>query len=202
VILCSTFEFLFEYQNRIFLDFFVRVSSCSNIKPFEVPGSTVFPRIRTLGTSVDLLTKRKVSRPTFSPPQLDHYTDYHGSSVLSGGELESTNNVQVLIITHRKFILFLLRESQLTRDVSEDAGVLCDKISVLGDTIKETLYKYHTHQLNIGRLSPIIKYGWRPSYRCLNTGYKILYIYVYVYRYIKFIFNIGYSFENSTKYVT
>jgi hypothetical protein len=37
VILCSTFEF----QNRIFVEFFVRVSS-SNIKPFEVQGSTVF----------------------------------------------------------------------------------------------------------------------------------------------------------------
>jgi hypothetical protein len=42
VILCSIFEFLFEFQNRIFVDFFVRVSSCSNIKPFEVRGSTVF----------------------------------------------------------------------------------------------------------------------------------------------------------------
>jgi hypothetical protein len=41
VILCSTFEFLFAFQNRIFLEFFVRVSSCSNIKPFEVRGSTV-----------------------------------------------------------------------------------------------------------------------------------------------------------------
>jgi hypothetical protein len=41
VILCSTFEFLFEFQNRMFLEFFVRVSSCSNIKPFEVRGSTV-----------------------------------------------------------------------------------------------------------------------------------------------------------------
>jgi hypothetical protein len=41
VILCSTFEFLFEFQNRIFLEFFVRVSSCSNIKPFEVRGSAV-----------------------------------------------------------------------------------------------------------------------------------------------------------------
>jgi hypothetical protein len=42
VILCSTFEFLFEFQNRIFLEFFVRVSSYSNIKPFEVRGSTVW----------------------------------------------------------------------------------------------------------------------------------------------------------------
>jgi hypothetical protein len=42
VILCSTFEFLFEFQNRIFLEFFAPVSSCSNIKPFEVRGSTVY----------------------------------------------------------------------------------------------------------------------------------------------------------------
>jgi hypothetical protein len=41
VILRSTSEFLFEFQNRIFLEFFVRVSSCSYIKPFEVRGSTV-----------------------------------------------------------------------------------------------------------------------------------------------------------------
>jgi hypothetical protein len=42
VILCSTFESLFEFQKRIFLEFVVRVSSCSNIKPFEVRGSTAF----------------------------------------------------------------------------------------------------------------------------------------------------------------
>jgi hypothetical protein len=41
VILCSTFAFLLEFQNRIFLKFFARISSCSNIKPFEVWGSTV-----------------------------------------------------------------------------------------------------------------------------------------------------------------
>jgi hypothetical protein len=35
VILCSTFEFLFDFQNRIFLEVFVRLSNCSNIKPFE-----------------------------------------------------------------------------------------------------------------------------------------------------------------------
>jgi hypothetical protein len=28
VILYSTFEFLFEFQNRIFLEFFLRLSSC------------------------------------------------------------------------------------------------------------------------------------------------------------------------------
>jgi hypothetical protein len=43
VILCSTFEFLFEFQNQTFLKFFIRVSSCSNIKPFKVRGSTVIP---------------------------------------------------------------------------------------------------------------------------------------------------------------
>jgi hypothetical protein len=37
----SLFDFLFEFQNRIFLEFFVQVSSCSNIKPFKVRGSTV-----------------------------------------------------------------------------------------------------------------------------------------------------------------
>jgi hypothetical protein len=43
VILCSTFELLFEFQNRIFFhEYFVRVSSCSNIKPFEVRGSKPF----------------------------------------------------------------------------------------------------------------------------------------------------------------
>jgi hypothetical protein len=51
VILCLTFEFLFEFQNRIFLEFFIWVSSCSNIKPFKVWGSTVhqnmLPRSRT-----------------------------------------------------------------------------------------------------------------------------------------------------------
>jgi hypothetical protein len=31
VILYSTFVILFEFQNRIFLEYFVRVSSCSNI---------------------------------------------------------------------------------------------------------------------------------------------------------------------------
>jgi hypothetical protein len=41
VILCSTFEFLFEFQNRIFLAFFIRVCSCPNVKPFEVRGPTV-----------------------------------------------------------------------------------------------------------------------------------------------------------------
>jgi hypothetical protein len=33
---------LFEFQNRIFFDFFSRVSYCSNNKPFEVRRSTVF----------------------------------------------------------------------------------------------------------------------------------------------------------------
>jgi hypothetical protein len=38
VILCSTFEFLFGFQNRIFLEIFVRFSNCSNYKPkFEGP---------------------------------------------------------------------------------------------------------------------------------------------------------------------
>jgi hypothetical protein len=41
VILCSTFEFLFEIQNRIFSRIFLRVSCCSDIRPFEVPESTV-----------------------------------------------------------------------------------------------------------------------------------------------------------------
>jgi hypothetical protein len=42
VILCSIFEYLFEFQNRIFPELFVQVSSCSNTKPFEVRESTVF----------------------------------------------------------------------------------------------------------------------------------------------------------------
>jgi hypothetical protein len=42
-ILCSTFEFLFDFQNRIFLKILVRVSSCSNNKQFEVRGSTLPP---------------------------------------------------------------------------------------------------------------------------------------------------------------
>jgi hypothetical protein len=45
MILCSTFECLFEFQSRIFLEFFVRLSSCSNMKPFEDRGSAVFPKL-------------------------------------------------------------------------------------------------------------------------------------------------------------
>jgi hypothetical protein len=44
----SDFRVLFEFQNRIFLEFFVRVSSCSNIKPFEVRASTVWEIKSTL----------------------------------------------------------------------------------------------------------------------------------------------------------
>jgi hypothetical protein len=41
VIHSSTLEFLFEFQNLNFLEYFIRISSCPNIKPFEVRGSTV-----------------------------------------------------------------------------------------------------------------------------------------------------------------
>jgi hypothetical protein len=37
----STFEFLFHFQTEFFSNFFVRVSSCSKIKPFDFRGSTV-----------------------------------------------------------------------------------------------------------------------------------------------------------------
>jgi hypothetical protein len=70
VILCSTFEFLFEFQNRIFLEFFVRVSSCSNIKPFEVRGSTVFHNILSiLQTLCDIYLISKTSDPALGPKQ-------------------------------------------------------------------------------------------------------------------------------------
>jgi hypothetical protein len=48
VILSLTFEFLFQFQNGIFLQFFVQISSCSNIKLLEVWGSTVFSELMTL----------------------------------------------------------------------------------------------------------------------------------------------------------
>jgi hypothetical protein len=46
VILCSTIEFLFEFQNRFFLEFFARVLSCSSIKAFEVRGSAVLSGLK------------------------------------------------------------------------------------------------------------------------------------------------------------
>jgi hypothetical protein len=36
------FRILIRVSNRIFLEFFVRVSSCSRIKPFDFRGSTVY----------------------------------------------------------------------------------------------------------------------------------------------------------------
>jgi hypothetical protein len=39
-------SFCSEFQNLIFIEIYVRVSSCSNINPFEVRGSTVLQNVK------------------------------------------------------------------------------------------------------------------------------------------------------------
>jgi hypothetical protein len=58
VILRSSFVFLFEFQNRIFLEFFIPFSSCWNIKTFEVRGSTVLIYLFIFYFLIHIILKR------------------------------------------------------------------------------------------------------------------------------------------------
>jgi hypothetical protein len=67
VILCPTFEFCSSFKSGFSSIFFFWVSSCLNIKPFEIRGSTLY---RNLTSSIEQIPPREPSPTTRETPRL------------------------------------------------------------------------------------------------------------------------------------